>query len=153
MAEKVNPIPEGFHTITPYFIVNDGVKFIDFVKKAFSAAENHRSTTPDGRIMHAQLKIGDSFIMMGQSTGEWRSMTCTMYMYVQDIDSVYNNALKAGGKTLREPTNEFYGDRVCGIEDPFGNQWWIATHVEDVSPEEIRKREEEMLKQREQKNS
>jgi PhnB protein len=152
MAGKVNPIPEGFHTITPYFIVNDGTKFIEFLKEAFDAVENHRSTTPGGIIMHAQLKIGDSFIMMGQSTGEWKSMTCTIYMYVPDIDSVYSKALKAGGKTLREPTNEFYGDRVCGIEDPFGNQWWIAAHVEDVSPEEMKKREEEMMKQREGKN-
>ena len=151
MTGKVNPIPEGFHTITPYIIVNDGVEFIDFLKKAFNAVENHRSVAPDGRIMHAQLKIGDSFIMMGQSTGEWRAMTCTMYMYVPDIDSVYSKASKAGGKTLREPTNEFYGDRICGIEDPFGNQWWIATHIEDVSPEEMKKREEEMMKQREQK--
>ena len=147
MSGNVNPIPEGFHTITPYFIVNDGVKFIEFLKTAFNAEENHRSVTPDGRIMHAQLKIGDSFIMMGQSTGEWKSMNSTIYMYVADIDSVYNSALKAGGKTLREPTNEFYGDRIGGIEDPFGNQWWISTHVEDVSPEEMKKREEEMMKQ------
>lgn len=152
MSGKVNSIPEGFHTITPYFIVNDGSKFIDFLKGAFSAVENHRSVTPSGRIMHAQLKIGDSFVMMGESTGEWKPMPCTIYMYVPDVDSVYNKAVNAGAKKLREPANEFYGDRICGIEDPWGNQWWISTHVEDVSPEEMKKREEEMMKQMERKS-
>jgi len=152
MSGKVNPIPEGFHTITPYFIVNDGNKFIGFLKEAFNAVENHRTVTPDGRIMHAQLKIGDSFVMMGESTGEWKPMPCTIYMYVPDVDSVYNKALNGGAKKLREPANEFYGDRICGIEDTWGNQWWISTHVEDVSPEEMKKREEEMMKQMERKS-
>ncbi len=152
MAGTVKPIPEGFHTITPYFIVNDGAKFIDFLKEAFNAIENHRSVTAEGRIMHAQLKIGDSYLMIGEATGEWKSMACTIYMYMPDVDSVYSKALKAGGRTLREPADEFYGDRVCGIEDSFGNQWWIATHIEDVSPEEMKKREDEMMKQREGKN-
>jgi PhnB protein len=151
MAGTVKPVPEGFHTITPYFIVDNGIKFIDFLKASFDATENHRSVTPEGRIMHAQLKIGDSFVMMGESTGEWKPMPCTIYMYIADVDSVYSKAVKAGGKTLREPTNEFYGDRICGIEDPLGNQWWIAAHIEDVSPEEMKKRSEKIVKQREEK--
>lgn len=146
MKGKVNPVPEGFHTITPYFIVNNGNKFIEFIKEAFDANENNRTVTPEGRIMHAQLKIGDSFVMMGESAGEWKPMPCTIYMYVTDVDAVYDKVLKAGGKKLREPVNEFYGDRICGIEDPLGNQWWIAAHVEDVSPEEMKKREYETLK-------
>ena len=153
MSGKINPVPEGFHTITPYFIVNDANKFIDFIKEAFNAVENHRSVTPDGRIMHAQLKIGDSFIMMGESTGEWKPMPCTIYMYLPDVDAVFNKALKSGGMKLREPNNEFYGDRICGVEDPLGNQWWIATHVEVVSPEEMKKREEKMMQQMKVKSS
>ena len=148
MQRKINPVPQGFHTITPYFIVNNADKFIDFIKEAFGAVENHRSVTHEGRIMHAQLKIGDSFIMMGESAGEWKPMPCTIYMYVPDVDSVYDKALKTGGKKLREPANEFYGDRIGGVEDPWGNQWWISTHVEDVSPGEMKKREEEMMKRK-----
>jgi PhnB protein len=146
MPESVKAVPEGFHTITSYFIVNNGKAFIDFVKNAFGAAEQRISTMPDGRIMHAQLKIGDSIIMMGEATNDWQPMPSVIYMYMQDIDEVYNNAISAGGKSLRQPINEFYGDRVCGIEDPTGNQWWIATHIEDVSPEEMKKRENEMMK-------
>jgi PhnB protein len=148
MAEKVNPIPDGFHTITSYFIINNGIRFINFLKEAFNAKEIHRTTTPAGRIMHAQLKIGDSFIMMGESTEEWKPMPCTIYMYISEVDVIYKQAIKAGAKTLREPVNEFYGDRICGVEDPLGNQWWIASHIEDVSPDEMKRREEDIIKQR-----
>lgn len=141
MPDKVKPIPEGFHTITSYFLVNDGKKFIKFIKEAFDAVMQYKSLMPDGSIMHAQLKIGDSIIMMGESGGKWNPRPSTIYMYVPDVDSVWTKAINAGGKILREPTDEFYGDRVGGVEDPEGNQWWIATHTTDVSPEEMKKRD------------
>lgn len=143
----VKPIPDGFHTVTPYLLVNDVTKLIDFLKQAFDAQEIHRSSMPDGSVMHAQVQIGDSMVMMGKASDEYKPMPAMMYLYVEDMDKLYKRAIQAGGTSLREPTNEFYGDRVGGVKGPCGNQWWIATHVEDVSPEEMTKREEARWKQ------
>ncbi|NIR49595.1 VOC family protein [candidate division KSB1 bacterium] len=138
MAAK--PIPDGFHTVTPYLIVPGLAKLIDFVKQAFDAEENHRSTRPDGTVMHAQVKIGDSFVMMGEPMGEFQPMPASIYLYVEDTDATYQRALEAGATSIMEPADQFYGDRNAGVKDPFGNLWWIGTHIEDVSPEEIEKR-------------
>ena len=138
---SVKPIPEGFHTVTPYLPVQGASRLIEFLKQAFGAEEIHVSTMPDGTVMHAQVKIGDSMVMMGEARGEWKAMPGMLYLYVDDVDAWYHRAMKAGATSVRELTNEFYGDRVGGVQDPSGNQWWMATHVEDVSPEEMARRE------------
>lgn len=144
----VKPIPEGFHTVTPYLIVQGASKLIDFLKQAFEAEEIYRQNMPDGTVMHAQVRMGDSMLMMSDATSQHKPMPSMIYLYVEDVDAVYNRALKAGATSLRKPTDEFYGDRSGGVKDQFGNQWWIGTHIEDVSPEEIEKRAEEFMKQK-----
>jgi PhnB protein len=133
----VKPIPEGFHTVTPYLVVNDPAALIDFLKSAFDAKEDHRSTAPDGRIMHAQVKVGDSMIMIGGAMKDWKAVPSVLYVYVPDCDATFKKALAAGGVLMMEVANQPYGDRHGGLLDPAGNTWWIATHVEDVSPDEI----------------
>ena len=143
----VKPIPEGFHTVTPYVLVPGVAGLIDFLKQAFDAEEIHRSSMPDGTVMHALVKIGDSMVMMGEARDDWKPMPVMLYLYVKDVDAWYHRALKAGGTSVRELTDEFYGDRVGGVQDPCGNQWWIATRIEDVSPEELARREAEQSQQ------
>lgn len=144
----VKPIPEGFHTVTPYLMVQEASKLIDFLKQAFEAEEIYRQNMPDGTVMHAQLRIGDSMLMMSDATSQHKPMPSMIYLYVEDVDAVYNRALKAGATSLRKPTDEFYGDRSGGVKDQFGNQWRIGTHIEDVPPEEMEKRAEELMKQK-----
>jgi uncharacterized glyoxalase superfamily protein PhnB len=144
----VKPIPEGFHTVTPYLIVQGASKLIDFLKQAFEAEEIYRQNMPDGTVMHAQVRIGDSMLMMSDATSQHKPMPSMIYLYVEDVDAVYNRALKAGATSLRKPTDEFYGDRSGGVKHQFGNQWWIGTHIEDVPPEEMEKRAEELMKQK-----
>lgn len=139
---SVKPIPEGYHSITPYLIVKDADKLIDFLKNAFGAKEIHRSLKPEGQIMHAEVQIGDSRIMMAEASDQITAPVL-LYLYVEDVDSVYKQAIKAGGVSLGEPMDQFYGDRSGGVQDPSGNHWWIGTHVEDITPEEMKKREEE----------
>jgi uncharacterized glyoxalase superfamily protein PhnB len=136
----VKPIPEGYHTITPHLTVQGVAKLIDFLKKAFDAKEIMSHPGPDGRIMHAEVKIGDSIVMMGEAGGEWQPMPAALYIYVPDTDATYKRAIQAGATSVREPADQFYGDRSGGVKDPCGNQWWIGTHKEDVSPEEMKKR-------------
>ncbi len=136
----VKPIPEGYHTVTPYLTVADAEAQIDFLKRAFGAKEKYRHADDQGHVSHAEVKVGDSMVMIGQARGEWTPRQAGFYLYVEDVDSIYKQAIAAGAKSLREPRNEAYGDRSGGVEDSQGNQWWIATHVEDVSPEEINRR-------------
>ncbi|MGA2263450.1 MAG: VOC family protein [Acidobacteriota bacterium] len=138
MATK--PIPDGYHTVTPYLVVQGVAKLIDFLKQAFGAQEIERMQREDGTIMHAEVRIGDSMIMMGESAGEHKPMLGSLYVYVDDTDSVYIRSLQAGATSIMEPADQFYGDRNAGVKDPVGNQWWIATHKEDVSLDELRKR-------------
>jgi uncharacterized glyoxalase superfamily protein PhnB len=95
---------------------------------------------PDGGVMHAEVKVGDSKLMMGEPMGDWKAKPCSLYLYVEDVDAVYQRAIQAGGTSVREPSDQFYGDRTGGVIDPSGNYWGIATHVEDVSHEEMAKR-------------
>jgi PhnB protein len=142
----VKPIPDGYHTVTPYLTVADAEAQMDFLKKAFGAEEIYRHSDEQGRIGHAEMRLGDSMIMLGQARDQWKPTQANFYLYVEDVDALYKRAVAAGGKSLREPTNEAYGDRSSGVEDPQGNQWWIGTHVEDVSPEEIKRRYSELAK-------
>ncbi len=136
----VNPIPEGFRTVTPYIVINDAAKLLSFLSAAFGAKEMSSHKLPNGRVMHAQVKIGDSMVMLADAPEGQPSMPCMIYLYVPDTDAVYKTALAAGGISLMEPGDQFYGDRNAGVKDPCGNQWWIATHKEDMSDEELLKR-------------
>jgi uncharacterized glyoxalase superfamily protein PhnB len=141
MAAK--PVPDGYHTVTPYLTVDDAALQIDFLKRAFNAQVNYEMKDPQGNVRHAEVRVGDSILMIGQARDEWTSRPMTFYLYVPDVDALYKSALAAGAKSLQEVTTQFYGDRSGGVEDPQGNYWWIATHVEDVSPEEMDRRHQE----------
>jgi len=146
MAAK--PVPDGYHTVTPYLTVRDAPKIIEFLQQAFGAKISHEPVKrPDGTIMHAQVTIGDSPIMIGEESEMAKPTTSSLYLYVSDVDSVYQRAVKAGGNTVMEPTDMFYGDRSGAVKDPSGNSWFIATHKEDVAPQELAKRAEAFLKQ------
>lgn len=144
--KSVKPIPDGYHTLTPFIMVVGGVKSLEFLKNSFDAKEISIHKNPDGTIMHAELQIGDSRLMLAEATEKYPAMPTMIYVYVEDADAVYKKAMAAGATSLREPTDEFYGDRSCGVKDASGNQWWIATHVEDVSPEEMQRRQEAYMK-------
>lgn len=139
----VRPIPEGYHTITPYLIVEGVPKLIDFLKSVFGAEEMERFTDSKGGISHAEVRIGDSVLMMGEATTDWKAMPASLYIYVKDTDAAFNRALQAGATSIKEPADQFYGDRNAGVKDPSGNCWFIATHVEDVSREEMKRRAEQ----------
>lgn len=140
VAAAVRPIPEGYHAVTPHLTVPGVANLIDFLKQAFGATEIGRFEGPDGSIMHAEVRIGDSVVMLGEPRGDIKAMPAVLHLYVHDVDGTYRKAIQAGAKSLREPADQFYGDRSGGVQDAGGNQWWISTHVEDVSPEEMKRR-------------
>lgn len=148
MTSRVKPIPEGYHTATPYLIVRNAARAIEFYKKAFGATELMRMADPSGRIGHAEIRIGDSPIMLADEVPEmgFRSpeslggSPVSILLYVEDVDAVFSQAVATGAKVQRPVADQFYGDRTGGVTDPFGHIWYIATHKEDVSPEEMRKR-------------
>jgi len=145
-------IPDGYHSVTPYLIIEGASKAIDFYKDAFGAVELFRMAGPDGRVAHAEIKIGDSPIMLADEHLEMdvRSPTALgntpvgLMIYVEDCDAVYNQAVAAGAKVLKPLMDQFYGDRNGTVVDPFGHKWTIATHKEDVSPEEMDRRVQAM---------
>jgi len=146
MAAK--PIPDGYHTVTPYLILDDAAAALEFYKKAFGATELMRMEGPGGKIGHAELKIGDSPIMLADEVPEMgyrgpRSIGGTavsILLYVGDVDQVFARAVSAGAREIRPVQDQFYGDRSGTLEDPFGHVWSIATHVEDVAPDELERR-------------
>jgi len=141
------PIPEGYHTITPYLTVRGADKLVGFLTKALGAVAPHEPfKRPDGKIMHAALKIGDSHIMLAEEMEQMPAVPASLYVYVPDVDLTYKRAIAAGGKSTVEPTDQFYGDRAGCLKDPSGNTWWIATHKEDVSGAELAKRAEANFK-------
>ena len=144
----VKPVPDGYHTVTPYLVVDDAQKLLDFVERAFDASLLHVMRRADGAVMHADFVIGDSHIMAGQASGEWKALQSSLYLYVADCDAMYRKALEAGGASIAPPATMFYGDRHGGVTDPCGNQWWMATHVEDVSEEELARRHDAEMKKR-----
>ncbi len=151
----VKPIPDGYHTVTPYLIVNDGAAAIEFYKQAFGATELMRAPGPGGKLMHAEIRIGDSPIMLADEFPEMKVLSpsslggsaTSILLYVEDVDALFARAIAAGGKEKKPLQDQFYGDRSGTLEDPFGHSWTISTHVEDVSKEEMDKRFEEMMKQ------
>jgi uncharacterized glyoxalase superfamily protein PhnB len=144
----VQPIPESYHTLTPYLVVRGADKTIEFLKKAFGAEQSFEPMMrPDGKIMHADLRIGDSHVMISEEMDKHPAMPCMVHVYVPNVDAVYQRALAAGGTSAMEPTDMFYGDRSGSVTDPSGNHWYIATHKEDVGIAELKKRAEAMFKQ------
>jgi len=143
----VKPIPDGYHTVTPYLVVQGAGKLIDFLKRAFDAQETFRMARPDGTVGHAEVRIGDSVVMMADACHEWQPMPGTIHLYVNDVDATYRRALEAGAISLRELADQFYGDRSAGVKDLVGNHWFVATHKEDISPEEMEKRAEAYMQQ------
>jgi PhnB protein len=148
MTAAVKPIPEGYHTVTPYLILDSASDAIDFYKKALGAEEVLRMEDPGGKVHHAEIKIGDSRIMLADEHPEIQALSpktvggspVTIHLYVGDVDGAVERAVAAGAKLIRPVADQFYGDRVGGIEDPFGYRWFIATHKEDVTMDEIRRR-------------
>jgi PhnB protein len=135
-----NPIPEGYHTITPYLLVSDVAALMEFLTKAYGATERGKLAGPDGLIVHAEMLVGNSIVMMGQPEKAEDIRRTMLHMYVPDVDAAYQRCLAAGAVSVREPKNQFYGDRSGSVKDPTGNDWYIATHVEDVSMEEMERR-------------
>jgi PhnB protein len=142
------PIPEGYHTLTPYIAVDNASEAIDFYKRAFGAKERSRMPGPDGKIAHAELDIGDSIVMLSdpfpQSSvrppKEIGGSSASIFMYVEDVDAVVKQATEVGAKVTMEVQDMFWGDRFGSVQDPFGHTWSVATHIEDLTPEEIAKR-------------
>ncbi len=144
----VKPIPDGFHSVTPYLVVRGAPGVIEFLKQAFGAKLAFEPMKrPDGSVMHAELEIGNSRVMLGEENEMAKATTSSLYLYVPDVDNVYQRAVEAGGNSFMEPTDMFYGDRSGGVKDPSGNSWFIATHKEDVAPQELAKRAEAMSRQ------
>lgn len=142
----VKPIPDGYHTVTPYLVVEGAAKLLDFLERAFGGKVTERVERPDGSIGHAEVRVGDSMLMLAEANAQWKPMPALIYLYVPDTDLTYQRALQAGATSVMAPANQFYGDRNGGVKDPFGNLWWIGTHVEDVSPEELKRRAEAAMK-------
>lgn len=155
MAGNVKPIPEGYHTVTPYLIVDGATAALDFYKMAFGATERMRLTGPDGKVGHAEINVGDSVIMLAD---EFPAMDArgpksiggspiSILLYMDDVDAVVQKCVAAGAKLTQPVEDKFYGDRSGAIEDPFGYQWHIATHVEDVPADEMQRRADEFMSQ------
>ena len=148
MKANVHYIPAGYHTATPYLIVNGAARAIEFYKQVFGATETFRMTGPGGKLGHAEIKIGDSQIMLADEFPEMDARSpeamggtpVSLLLYFEDADAVFARAVAAGAKTLRPVQDQFYGDRAGTVADPFGHKWTIATHKEDLSPEEVQKR-------------
>ncbi len=144
MAVKARP--EGYHNVTPYLVVEGAARLIDFLEEVFDAEVSERIDAPENRIGHAEVRIGDSRIMLGDAHGEHRPIPAMLYVYVDDADATYQRALAAGATSVQAPKDQFYGDRSGGVRDACGNLWWIATHIEDVPPEELKRRAQEAMK-------
>jgi uncharacterized glyoxalase superfamily protein PhnB len=141
------PVPDTYHTVTPYLVVKRAAQLVDFITRAFGAREVHVMKGPNGEVRHGDFTVGDSHVMLGEASGPWPSQPCSLYVYLPDCDATYKQAVAAGGTSVQEPKTQFYGDRHGAVKDPCGNTWWIATHVEDVSPSELERRAAEAARQ------
>jgi len=154
-ASNVRPIPEGYHTVTPYLRCREAAKAIEFYKAAFGAEEVFRMPGPGGTIMHAEVRIGDSFVMVSDEFPNWGAKgpqsyggtTVGLNLYVADADAAFARATAAGATVMMPLTNQFWGDRYGKLQDPFGHEWSVSQHVEDVPPDEMERRAAEMMKQ------
>jgi uncharacterized glyoxalase superfamily protein PhnB len=137
---SVKPIPEGYQRVIPYLVVERAAPLIAFLQSVFDGVLVERMEAPDGRIMHAEVRVGDSIVMLGEAKEGFPPRPCSLYVYVEDVDAAYRRALHAGASSLMEPADQFYGDRNAGVVDAEGTQWWIGARVEDVPPEELQRR-------------
>lgn len=158
MAKAAKPVPEGYHTVSPYLAIRDAAKAIEFYKQAFGAQERYRMPGPDGKLMHAELQIGDSTVMLSDEFPEMGAVspqslngtTVGIFLCVEDVDAVFKKAVGSGAKVLMPVADMFWGDRFGKVADPFGHQWQIATHKEDLTPEEMAKSPEAAFLQSEE---
>ena len=133
----VDPIPEDHNTVSPYLVVEDIDKQIEFVKLAFDAEIVERVALPDGSVMHAEVRIGDSIVMMGKASPEFPALKAMLHLYVPNVDTVFNSAIEAGARILQKPKDQFYGNREGGVEGPQGNFWWLGSRIKKLSHEEL----------------
>jgi len=136
----VKPIPDGYPAVTPYLMVRDAARFIDFLSTVFGARVTEQLKRPDGKIGHTEVRLGDSLIMLSEASDDHPATPVMLHFYVEDVDAAFARAVKAGGTVVAEPTEQFYGDRSGGVKEPCGNTIWIASHVEDVAPDELQRR-------------
>ncbi len=136
MAKSKSHMPEGFHTVTPYFVIPGVARFLDFLEQAFGAQRREVMKREDGSVAHASMTLGDTIIEMGEAVDK-RSMPMTLHVYIPDVDAMYKRAIAAGAKSLSQPTDQFYGERSAGLVDDWGNHWYIATYTEDLTAEEL----------------
>jgi PhnB protein len=154
-AKKVSPIPKGYHSLTPYLVCRDAIGAIAFYKKALGAKERARMLGPDGKVMHAEILIGESMLMLGEENMQMNAPSplqlggsaSGVFIYAPNVDKLYASAIAAGAKTEMPPADMFWGDRYCKFVDPYGHKWSIATHIEDVSPKEMERRGREFMAQ------
>jgi PhnB protein len=154
MMSRVKPIPDGYHAVTPFLVVSDAARAMEFYKAAFGAKERMRMAGPGGKIVHAEMTIGDAVIMVADEFPEWGNLSpeslngspVRMALYVEDVDDVASRAVAAGAKVLIPVADQFYGDRSGRLADPFGHLWIVATHIEDVSPGEMQERMDALSK-------
>ena len=137
---NVSKIPPGFHTLTPYLLLAEPQAMIAFLEQAFDAEVKQAVRTPDGTLMHAQVQVGTSQVFLGRASGDWGANPTMLYVYVEDCDAVYARAMEAGATSIHGPQDQPYGDRVGAVNGPEGHSFWIATHLEDLSPEELAQR-------------
>jgi len=155
MAAKIQAIPKGYHTVTPSLTVAGAARAIDFYKKAFGAEEIMRFPGPDGKLMHAEIRIGDSVVMLGDEMPDhgakgpksFGGTSVGFFIYGENVDAAWKRAVDAGGKEVMPLADQFWGDRAGCIEDPFGHRWWLGQHVKDLTPDEIRKNAEAFFSQ------
>jgi PhnB protein len=149
----IQPIPAGHHSVTPYLVIKNAAAALEFYKNAFGATQSYRLNLPDGRVGHAEIRLGDSLIMLADEFPEYGGKApetlggspVNIHLYVEDVDAFFKRALAAGAKERKPVMDQFYGDRSGQLEDPFGHLWWVATHKEDVSSEELQKRVQAMF--------
>jgi PhnB protein len=148
MPTKVKPVPDGHRTVAPYLAIKNAASALEFYKQAFGAIETYKLIIPDGRVGHAEIRLGDSLIMLadefpefgGKAPASLGGSPVSIHLYVEDVDAFVKKAVAAGARELKPVADQFYGDRSGQLQDPFGHLWWVATHKEDVAPEELQKR-------------
>ena len=152
-SKNVSAVPEGLQTVTPYLVVDNAAGLIEFMKNAFDGKVSSIHKRDDNKIMHATVTIGSSTIMIADTMEGMEPQTAMLYLYLEDTDGVFKKAIKAKATSVQEPKTEFYGDRAGAVKDEWGNVWWIATHVEDVSPEELDRRSKEFRTEEKKKGA
>lgn len=135
-----DPVPDGYHNVNPFIFVDGAEGLVGFLVETFAAEETERITRPDGRIGHAEVRIGDSIVMVSDASEMFPARPCAHYLFVEDVSASYQRALTTGATSLREPTDQFYGNREAGVVDAFDNIWWLATVIEEVAPDELQRR-------------